>query len=162
MNTLKHTVLCLSLLLSMTATAQILAPARWQYELTKQFVKQGDMVELVFKVTLDDTWHLYSNIQNYDIGPLPTSFNFEKNDTFKLIGDIKPIGNSKAFDDVFEVNVNYFEHTAEFRQKVQILSNNPIIKGAYEYQVCNEVDGKCLFLEDDFDLTRRLSNKPMY
>ena len=140
-------VVCYSVLTS----AQILEPAKWQYSFDKQDTKQGDVIELVFKVKLDDTWHLYSNNQNYELGPLPTVFEFEPNNDYKLIGDIKPIGTRKKYDDVFEVDVNYFEHTAEFRQKIKVLSKEAVIRGSYEYQVCTMVDGKCIMGDDEFE-----------
>ena len=151
MNTKKIVILVFSLLLAISMSAQILEPVKWQCSLSKQDIKQGDIVELVFNIQLDNTWHLYSNAQNYEIGPLPTTFEFEPNDSYQLIGEVKAIGTKKEYDDVFEVDVNYFEHTAEFRQKVKILSKNPIIKGYYEYQVCTTIDGKCIFGEDEFE-----------
>ena len=99
---------------------------------------------------MEDTWHLYSNIQNYDIGPKPTEFKFVPNNSYKLIGDIIPINTRKEYDEVFEVDINYFENTAEFRQKIKIISKDPIIKGTYEYQVCTTIDGKCILGDDEF------------
>ena len=152
MNKLKYILILCCLLFFSTITAQILEPAKWQFSLSKQDIKLGDSIELVFTIQLDDTWHLYSNDQNYEIGPLPTSFEFEPNNTYKLIGDVVPIRSIKKYDEVFEVDVNYFEHTAEFRQKVKILSKNPVIKGFYEYQVCSSLNGRCMFAEDNFDI----------
>ncbi|TGV03610.1 protein-disulfide reductase DsbD domain-containing protein [Flavivirga rizhaonensis] len=151
MNILKQIVLYCSLLVCITATAQILEPAKWQCNLSKQNIKQGDIVELIFNIKLDTTWHLYSNIQNYKIGPLPTTFEFEPNGSYQLIGEVIPIDTKKEYDKVFEVHVNYFEHSAEFRQKVKILSVSPVIKGYYEYQVCSIVDGKCILGDDEFE-----------
>tara|TARA_R110002111_G_scaffold242457_2_gene304417 strand:+ start:393 stop:866 length:474 start_codon:yes stop_codon:yes gene_type:complete len=151
MNILKAIILYVALLIGTTITAQVLTPAKWQYQLSKQDTKQGEILELIFKIKLEDTWHLFSNIQSYTLGPLPTSFEFEPNDGYQLIGDIKAIGVQNEYDKVFEVTVNYFEHTAEFRQKIKILSKNPVVKGYYEYQVCNSIDGKCILGEDDFE-----------
>mgnify|MGYP003634461615 CR=1 FL=1 len=144
-------IIAFSLFISLTMSAQILEPAKWQCNVSKQNIKQGDIVELVFSIKLDDTWHLYSNIQNYKMGPLPTSFEFEPNASYQLIGKVKPIGFKTKYDDVFEVKVNYFEHTAEFRQKVKILKTNTVIKGSYDYQVCTTVGGKCVLGYDDFE-----------
>ena len=152
----KINVLVFCLFISASMSAQILTPSKWNYELSKKNIKQGDIVELVFKIELDATWYLYSNIQNYDIGPLPTSFEFENNNTYQLIDNVVPVGTIKEYNDVFEVNVNYFEHSAEFRQKIKILSKNPVIKGYYEYQVCSTVNGKCILAEDDFDIALKL------
>ncbi|MEX0313362.1 MAG: protein-disulfide reductase DsbD domain-containing protein [Allomuricauda sp.] len=152
MKVIKQILLCCGLLISMAATSQILEPASWNCSISNKAVKPGDIVELVFTVELDDTWHLYGNKQNYDIGPLPTVFEFEKSNDYKLIGDVKAVDTKMKYDDVFEVDVNYFEHTAEFRQKVKVLSKDAVIKGSYEYQVCTMVDGKCIMGNDDFEI----------
>ncbi|MFG6686749.1 protein-disulfide reductase DsbD domain-containing protein [Mariniflexile sp. HNIBRBA6329] len=133
-----------------TMSAQILTPAQWNIGLSKKVVHQGETVELIFSIRLEKNWHLYSNIQDYTLGPLPTTFNFDPHTSFKLLESVVPIGSQKEFDPVFEVYVNYFENTAEFRQKVKILSKNPLIKGFYEYQMCNIMDGKCIMQADDF------------
>ena len=45
----------------------------------------ADEFELIFKATIEPTWHLYSQIETPD-GPLPTYFEFEKSKDYKLIG----------------------------------------------------------------------------
>ncbi len=158
MKTKKTILLAFSLFIGMSMFAQILTPAKWSYQLSKKDIKQGDIVELIFKIKLDHTWHLYSNIQNYTLGPLPTVFEFEPNNTYQLIGAIVPIGTVKEYDAIFEVDVNYFEHTATFRQKVKILSKKPVIKGYYEYQVCTTVDGMCIMGDDEFEFNIQTHN----
>ena len=46
-----------------------------------------------------------------------------------------------------------------FRQKVRILSSNPLIKGTYEYQVCALVDGKCIPGDGAFEFIIKTFNK---
>lgn len=130
---------------------QILKPAELSYNLTQNGIELGEETYLVFEVQLDDTWQLYSNIQNYDIGPLPAVFEFEPNSSYQLIGGIKPIGVKSKYEPVFGVTSNYFEGTAEFRQKIKILRPNLVIKGTVNYQVCTTVNGKCINLEEDFE-----------
>lgn len=140
-----------SLVFSM-AQAQILNPAKWQYKVSKEQVKINETVEIVFQVILDEGWHLYGNIQNYDMGPMPTEFSFETQPKYKIVGTVKPVGAKSEFDTVFDVTVNYFEGKATFSQTVKILDSNPIIKGTYEYQVCHMTQGKCILLSDDFEI----------
>jgi DsbC/DsbD-like thiol-disulfide interchange protein len=47
----------------------------------------------------------------------------------------------------------------EFRQKVKILGENPIIKGSYSYQVCSDIDGKCIPFDEDFTLSTSTINE---
>ena len=144
-------LIVLILLMGIPVSAQILTPAKWTCKLSRQDIKQGDVVELIFKIQLDATWHLYSNVQNYNMGPLPAVFEFEPNDSYSLVGDVIAIGTKKEYDEIFEVDVNYFVGTGEFRQKVKILTKNPVINGSYSYQVCTTVDGKCILGDDEFE-----------
>ena len=139
-------------------SAQMLTPAKWHYNLSKQTVKQGEIIELVFKIQLDDTWHLYGNIQNYTLGPLPTTFEFEPHSSYELVDNVMPIGIKTKHDPIFEIDVNYFENTAQFHQKVKILSKNPIIKGSYSYQVCSIADRKCVPGAGDFEFNIKTIN----
>jgi len=159
MNPKQTIIVVFSLLIGLSVSAQILTPAKWTCKLSKQDIKQGDVIELIFKIQLDDTWHLYSNVQNYKTGPLPTVFEFEPSGSYKLVGDVVAIGTKKEYDEIFEVDVNYFENTAEFRQKVKILSKNPVIKGSYTYQVCTTVDGKCVLGDDEFEFKFKTTNR---
>ena len=57
-------ILILSVLLSVpTHSAQILTPAQWCYKVSKETIHQGDVVELIFSIKLDENWHLFSHVQ---------------------------------------------------------------------------------------------------
>ncbi len=134
--------------------AQMLRPASWSYSVSDNEVKIGCEIELIFKVKMEDTWHLYANNQDYDIGPLPTEIHFEPHESYQIVGELKPVGKLIAeYDTLWEETVRYFEHEAEFRQKVKILTENPVIKGNYTYQVCTTVDGRCVPGDEDFVFT---------
>ncbi len=49
--------------------------------------------------------------------------------------------------------VRIFKGTGEFRQTIKILNANLLLAGEYEYQVCSDVDGKCIPFSDDFSFT---------
>tara|TARA_R110002050_G_scaffold192314_7_gene327274 strand:- start:108 stop:614 length:507 start_codon:yes stop_codon:yes gene_type:complete len=151
LNPRKIVVFIFFLFTVISVPAQILKPAKWTTSVSKEKVKKGDVVELIFKIKLDDTWHLYGTVQDYDMGPKKAEFEFEPNDSYQRIGAIRTVGIKTKYDDVFEVNVNYFEKTAEFRQKVKILKSKAVIEGTYNYQVCTTVDGKCILGDDDFE-----------
>ena len=48
------------LALIVNSQAQVLQPAKWQYELSSNKFKVGDEIDLVFKSVIDAGWHLYS------------------------------------------------------------------------------------------------------
>ncbi|HSZ72506.1 MAG TPA: cytochrome c biogenesis protein CcdA, partial [Cytophagaceae bacterium] len=100
---------------------------------------------------IDDKWYLYSSDFDPNLGPLLTTFTFEPNSGYKLIGKLKAIGAKKKYDDVWGGEYTYFKHKALFKQTVKVLDESAVIKGSYTYQVCTEVDGKCIGGEGEFE-----------
>lgn len=146
------------LLVVFTSQAQILQPVKWQYELSTQSFKPGDEVELIFKAVIDKNWHLYSSDFDPELGPMVTTFTFEPNDTYELVGGLRAINPKKGYDEVFEGDYTYFEGTGEFRQTIKVLKSSLRFEGTYEYQVCSDVDGRCIpfdteFTQKEFGLT---------
>lgn len=130
--------------------AQVLQPATWEYDVSETEVKVGDEIELIFKATIDAKWYLYSSDFDPDLGPMLTEFEFTPDAGYELVGEIMPINPSKKYDEIWEGEVSYFKGTGEFRQKVKITGENPVIRGRYSYQVCSDIDGKCIPFDDDF------------
>ncbi len=138
----------ISILLSVfCAEAQTEKPIRWVFSLSKNEVKQGEVVEIIMKAEINPDWYLYSS--DFETGgPTVTSITFENNGSFKSIGELKPFGTKEKYDSLFELKVRYFVKHAEFRQKVKILKVNPLIKGTLMYQVCSDREGKCIPYEE--------------
>lgn len=148
----RHVLIIMGLLCFHAAIqGQILQPAQWSFDISEQEVSIGDELELIFKVKLDDTWHLYANEQDYEIGPLPAEIHFEPHESYRIVGALMPVGEIIAeYDTLWEETVRYFKHKAEFRQRIRILKANPVIKGNYSYQVCTTVNGRCVPGDEDF------------
>jgi len=106
--------------------------------------------DLQFVASIDEPWHMYS-LSPVKNGPNPTVFIFTKSADYELVGKPKESKPIKEFDKVFEMNVQYFEHTATFTQRVKLNSDKKLtIQGKYEYQACTEE--KCIFPPaDKFD-----------
>jgi thiol:disulfide interchange protein DsbD len=100
--------------------------------------------DLIFTASIDEPWHMYSLNKLADDGPNPTVFTFTKSKEYELVGKVKQGAPLKEFDKVFEMNVEYFKHTATFTQRIRILTDKKLsVKGKYEYQACTEE--KCIF-----------------
>src|SRR5690606_9724544 len=138
--------------------AQILQPTHWSYSTSKNDVTVGDELELIFTATIDNGWYIYSVGFDPDCGPIPMSVSFENISGFELVGKLRAIKDKEKFDKIFECDVRVFEKTAEFRQTIKITSTNPSLTGAYEGQVCSELEGKCVLFEGDFNFV--LNVKP--
>ncbi|WP_337042911.1 protein-disulfide reductase DsbD domain-containing protein [Emticicia sp. 17c] len=134
---------------SLAASAQILKPAKWTFTPSKTSAKVGETIDLVFTAKIDDSWYMYSSELKVD-GPLPTTANFTKNDTYTLVGKLVPVKPKEKYDDIWGGKVQYFEHEAKFIQKVKITKANPVIEGKIECQTCTTKDGKCVPNKDKF------------
>ncbi len=135
--------------LSQTPKSQILEPVKWN--ITSKKIDQNT-IELLFNANIDKGYHLYSlNIP--DGGPLPTVFTFEKSDAYSLEDsmqeEIKPI---EKYDDVFEMDIEFFENKASFKQLIKLNTDKskvPVV-GEIAYMVCNDVG--CVALYEDISL----------
>ncbi|MBC6426293.1 MAG: hypothetical protein GDA51_07455 [Ekhidna sp.] len=151
MKNTKIIIATLGILFSLHGTAQILQPAKWSSSASKSEVKVIETIELTFTAKLDDTWYIYSTDQDPDLGPNPTVFEFDKNNTFELVGDIMPMNVKEKYDNIWEGNVRILSKVAVFKQKVKILKPNPEIFVTVDYQVCTTVDGKCIPGDEEFE-----------
>jgi len=131
------------------ASGQILRPISWKNVISNDQPAVGEEVDLIFNATIDDTWYLYSSDFDPDLGPMLTVFEFEENDTYELVREIQPIDAKEKYDSLWEGNIRYFRGKGRFVQTVKILKADFSITGTYSYQVCTDVDGKCIPFEDD-------------
>ena len=147
------TNLILIALLFLTALAghgQVIKPANWSYDVSNKSVKIGEEIDLIFTADIHPDWYLYSSDFECDIGPIVTTFTFEESDSYSLIGGIRPIDAKEKYDDIFECDYTYFRLKGEFRQTIKVLKPGLVLNGTYEYQVCTDVDGKCISFDDEF------------
>ena len=96
--------------------AQIEEPVVW-----KSVVEQlsEDRYLLKFDAEIAPKWHLYSQFSNPE-GAIPTEFVFDQIMGYKLIGDVKESESITDFDQVFEMDLTYFNNRASFEQQIQI------------------------------------------
>jgi len=127
-------------------SAQLFDPVKWKYSVENI---QEDQAEIVFRASIEKKWHLYG--QNFPAGgPIRMSFTFAASPQYQLIGKVvekSPV--IKEMDEIFKMEVQYFNDKAEFRQKIKMKSKDAFtIKGKMEYQVCFE--DKCVMFDPDF------------
>ena len=130
--------ICL-LLIAVVAQAQIQEPVKFKSEL--KTLAAGE-AEIVFTATIDKGWHVYSTDLG-DGGPISATFNVEKISGATVVGKLQPKGKEIAsYDKLFEMNVRYFESTAQFDQKLKLTGGDYKIEGFLEFGACN--DENCL------------------
>jgi len=124
---------------AVTAMAQMQDPVHFKSEL-KQI--SGTEAEIVFTATIDDGWHVYST-DLPDGGPISATFNVDKIEGAELVGKLTPVGKEEnKFDQMFQMQVRFFEHNAKFVQKLKITGATFSIEGYMQYGACN--DQNCL------------------
>ena len=130
--------ICL-LLIAVVAQAQIQEPVKFKSEL--KTLAAGE-AEIVFTATIDKGWHVYSTDLG-DGGPISATFNVEKISGATVVGKLQPKGKEIAsYDKLFEMNVRYFESTAQFVQKLKLTGGDYKVEGFLEFGACN--DENCL------------------
>ena len=127
------------LLMVLTAMAQMEDPVKFTAE-----IKTGKTAEaeIVFSGRIEAGWHIYSTNLGSS-GPTEASFHVNKADGIELVGKLMPRGKEKShFDQMFGMNVRYFEGTAQFVQKIRFTKPTYTIDAYLEYGVCS--DENCL------------------
>ena len=101
--------------------AQILDPVIWEFSQSK--ISESE-VELQFKASIEEHWHLYSQFtgQFYgDEGPIPTSFVFKESENFEKLGETLEETPIEDDDPIWEMKLKYFVGGVTFLQKIKIL-----------------------------------------
>lgn len=98
--------------------------------------------EIIFSATIDHGWHVYSTDLG-DGGPTQATINIDKISGAKLNGKLKPGANETTkMDPIFDMEVKYFEGTAQFTQKIKLTGGKYSVSGYLNYGACN--DENCL------------------
>lgn len=119
--------------------AQIFSPVAWSFN-AKPASEQE--VTLTFTANIDGNWHIYSQ-HIEEGGPIPTSFTFKSSPDYELVGKTVEVTQPKnVFEEVFSMNVAYFEKKAVFTQKIRLKVPGTTVSGTVEFMACN--DRQCL------------------
>jgi thiol:disulfide interchange protein DsbD len=130
-------------IVSLSAVGQQLNPAKWKYDVKPTSENEA---ELVFTVTLDENWHIYSQHTD-EMGPIGLSFSFDKSADYTLVGGVSEPKPHEEYDEMFKCTIRSFSGTVVFKQKIKINSTKDFtVKGVMSYQLCN--DGSCIAPED--------------
>lgn len=141
-------------LIGFVSNAQIFNPVSWDTSVEKL---NDSEFNLLITATIDDGWHLYAQ-EVPEGGPIPTTISFvEQEGNFMLLGTPAEGEGHEEYDQVFQMNIKYFEGRAVFKQKVRLLTDEQVkILGSLEFMVCD--DTNCL-PPDVIDLSFELQGK---
>lgn len=147
--------------------AQILDPVKWDISLEP---KANEEFEIVANCKIENKWHIYAlTVSNDpDAFALPTSIEIPVTDSLLLVGRATEGKFITHYDPNFEMDLNYFEQQASFRQKVKLNAADPFqLEVIISYMACD--DKQCIMPEPPvFHLianetpgSLRLQNGPM-
>ena len=111
---------------------------------------KGDKGTLVFDALIDAGYHLYST----DVpagGPTALTVKYHVVEGVELVGEVIPgEGVKREYDDVFEMEVPFFDESAMFTQNFKLLGGDYRIEGTVSYQSCGQ--GQCYMGRYDFEV----------
>jgi hypothetical protein len=124
-----------TMLVAVSSNAQILQPVKWTIESKKLNDKE---FEIVCTAKIDKGWHLYSQFAEPD-GPTPTSFNLEASTKFTPIGKVTEEKGHVVYEELFKMEVKYFEDKAVFVQKIKKVTTEKVtVVGEIDFMSCND------------------------
>lgn len=136
MNRFKGIIFSVFCLISFNIHSQIYDPVDWETSVERISDNEYD---LIATAQIEKNWHLYAQ-HIPENGPIPTTFIFPKASEGILFID-KPSEEEghTSYDDVFEMEIKYFENQAEFRQRVKFLGEIPKkIVAQVEFMACDD------------------------
>ena len=127
------------LMVVLVACAQMVDPVHFKSELK---VTGGGEAEIVFTAKIDPGWHVYSTELGGE-GPIEATFHSNKMDGAEKVGRLQARGKEiKKFDNMFGMELKYFENAATFVQKIRFTKPEYDIDCYLEYGACN--DNNCI------------------
>lgn len=123
-----------------TAFSQIHNPVKWTVATKKINAKEA----VVFiKANIQSGWHIYGqSVPNG--GPIPTTITIKPTKAYSLHGKVAESVKPKSkYEEVFKMNVPYFNNEVVFQQKINLLGKGPVkLTGEVEFMACDKT--QCL------------------
>ena len=123
-----------------SAFSQIHNPVKWTVATKKISSKEA----VVFiKATIQSGWHIYGQSVPAG-GPIPTTVTVKPSKAYTLNGKVAESVKPKSkYEDVFKMNVPYFNNEVVFQQKINLVAKGPVkVSGEVEFMACDK--SQCL------------------
>ncbi len=129
----------LSLLLFFVVGQSIAQPSLSWSE-PKLTLQDNGLYTLSVQAVVPDGWHIY-DLQEYDSGPLSTTFNFAESDGVELVGSVRSVEPADiVWDDIFEISIGYYSDTITFQQDLRLeAKGNSVLGFSAEWMMCNDM-----------------------
>ncbi len=134
-------IFCTSIQINAQEETTIGLPIEWSFEAVEL---EDNEYELIITAKLEEGWSIYSQDNEIDKGPYPTSFEFDYYENVIFIDNVVEGGSKNTtYDDLFQMNVSTLSKTVVFVQRIQVLDDTDLIEGFVSYMAVNQ-DKQCL------------------
>ena len=125
-----------AMLFPLCAFAQMLDPVKFKVETKKV---SDTEIDVTFTGKIEGGWHVYStNVP--DDGPTPATFHMDNAKNIERLGALQAgSGAIRKLDKVFEAELEFFENSCRFTQRLKITGKDYSAKGYLEYGACSNV-----------------------
>lgn len=125
-----------AMLFPLCAFAQMLDPVKFRVETKKV---SDTEIDVTFTGKIEGGWHVYStNVP--DDGPTPATFHMDNATNIERLGALQAgSGAIRKLDKVFEAELEFFENSCHFTQRLKITGKDYSAKGYLEYGACSNV-----------------------
>lgn len=127
-----------------SASGQILTPVKWKFE---GRTIDAQTAEIIATATIEKKWHVYAlkvSDKADAIGPVPTTIKLDASKNYSASGSPTEDKYITHYDPNFDMDLNYHENTAVFKQKIAVNSKTAFkVTGVLEYMACD--DERCIF-----------------
>jgi len=97
-----------------------------------------DEYEVSFTAKIENGWSIYSPEVPKELGPVPTTFQFDSDSGIQLVGTPQQVGQrKKSFDPNFGTTLTKFLNRARFSQRIKVKRDTTVIKGQLTYMTCD-------------------------
>lgn len=138
-------LLCLSILLSVSALQAQEQHAHWRTEVSQL---DKNLYRVSVTAVMDSTWHIYDTLRT-EFGPNATivEFSIAEAKRAEKVGEMTISAEPyRYYDDIFMMEIGYFEDSVTFFQDIRLKKKDAVVNVYVEWMACDE--NNCLPLAD--------------
>lgn len=119
------------------AWGQIEDPVTWDVALYPS--EEAGLHDLVVHASVDACWHIYSQDNDPNEGPVPTMFELELPSGVQAMGNVEECTPIEEYDPNFMMDLKYFEEEVFWHQRLDLSGANSAdtLKGYVVFMVCD-------------------------
>ena len=119
------------------AWGQIEDPVTWDVGLYPS--EEAGLHDLVVHASVDACWHIYSQDNDPNEGPVPTMFEWDLPAGVAAVGDVEECTPIEEYDPNFMMDLKYFEEEVFWHQRLDLSGANSAdtLKGYVVFMVCD-------------------------